>query len=64
LQNYSNPFNPSSTISYSIPTASLVTLYVYDVLGNELKSLIIGENTDGNYDLEFNAASTQSGIYF
>lgn len=64
LQNYSNTFNPSTTISYSIPTTSFVTLNVYDVLGNEIKSLVIGENTDGNYDLEINAASPQSGIYF
>jgi hypothetical protein len=41
-----------------------VTLNVYDILRNEIKNLVNVENTDGNYDLEFNAESLQSRIYF
>jgi hypothetical protein len=63
-QNYPNPFNPSTTISYFIPTSSFVILKVYDILGNEIRSLVNEEKTPGNYQLEFNAANLPTGIYF
>ena len=63
-QNYPNPFNPSTTINFTIPTSSLVTLKVFDVLGNEISSLVNEEMSVGNYEVEFNAANRPSGVYF
>ena len=63
-QNYPNPFNPTTTISYSIKQKGLVTLQVFDILGNEVKTLINEAKEAGNYKIEFNAASFASGIYF
>jgi hypothetical protein len=64
LQNYPNPFNPSTTIRYNIPQLSFVTLKVYDVLGNEIETLVNEEKPIGNYEIEFNANNLSSGIYF
>jgi hypothetical protein len=63
-QNYPNPFNPSTTIKYQIPELSFVTLIVYDVLGNEVATLVNEEKPLGNYEVEFNAINLPSGIYF
>ena len=65
-QNYPNPFNPSTTINYSIPKASFVSLKVYDILGNEVETLVNEEKTAGNYSLQFSTAKQElaSGIYF
>jgi hypothetical protein len=63
-QNFPNPFNPSTTISYSIPTTGLVTLKVYDVLGREVQTLVNQVQQNGNYRVSFNASSMPSGIYF
>ena len=70
-QNYPNPFNPSTTISFSIPivetyrNASLLTiLKVFDVLGNEITTLVNEEKTAGNYSVKFDAKTLASGIYF
>jgi hypothetical protein len=63
-QNYPNPFNPSTTIKYQIPKISFVTVKVYDVLGNEIATLVNEEKLAGEYETEFNAASLPSGIYF
>ncbi len=63
-QNYPNPFNPSTTIIYSIPNLEFVTLKVFDVLGNEVATLVNEEKTVGSYEVEFNAANLSSGIYF
>ncbi|KAA0237982.1 MAG: T9SS C-terminal target domain-containing protein [Chlorobiota bacterium] len=61
-QNYPNPFNPSTVISYQLPVASIVTLKVYDILGNEIATLVNGEKPAGNYEVEFNSHSGLSGI--
>jgi hypothetical protein len=62
-QNYPNPFNPSTKISYRLPENNFVTLKVYDVLGNEITTLVNEEKSAGNYEVNFNAASLSSGIY-
>jgi photosystem II stability/assembly factor-like uncharacterized protein len=63
-QNYPNPFNPTTTIIYSIPSTAVVTLNVYDVLGNEVATLVNEEKTAGSFEVNFNAADLSSGIYF
>ncbi len=63
-QNFPNPFNPSTTISYSIPSTGMVTLKVYDVLGREVSTLVNQVQANGNYRVSFNASSLPSGIYF
>jgi len=63
-QNYTNPFNPSTTISYSIPKLSFVKLVVYDLLGKEITTLVNEEKPKGIYEVELNAKDLSSGIYF
>ncbi len=68
-QNYPNPFNPTTRIHYSIPSnvkseMSNVTLKVYDVLGNEMATLVNEEKDAGNYEVEWNAEKLSSGVYF
>lgn len=67
-QNYPNPFNPSTNIQYAIGSTQLVTLKVYDVLGNEISTLVNEEKPAGNYEVEFkllpNTQGTASCIYF
>jgi len=65
-QNYPNPFNPSTVISYQLPVNSKVTLKVYDVLGNEVTTLVNGEMAAGSYTVPFSAISGStlaSGMY-
>jgi len=63
-QNYSNPFNPTTMIKYEIPELSFVTIKVYDVLGNEITTVVNEEKPIGNYEVEFDATGLTSGIYF
>ena len=62
-QNYPNPFNPITTIRYQIPEVSFVTLKVYDVIGNEIATLVANEKLAGEYSVDFNASSFPSGMY-
>ncbi len=62
--NYPNPFNPSTTIRYSIPEASFTTLIVYDALGNEVSSLVNETKSAGTFEVKFNASNLSSGIYY
>ena len=63
-QNYPNPFNPGTKIKYSIPQLSQVQIKVYDVLGNEVATLVNEEKLDGEYEVEFDGSALTSGIYF
>jgi len=63
-QNYPNPFNPSTIISYQLKKAGMVTLKVYDVLGNEVSVLVNSFQSEGMHKVEFNSANLASGIYF
>lgn len=71
LQNYPNPYNPSTTIKYSIPTVERfaeslykVQLKVFDILGREIETLANKEQVPGNYEVYFDAKDLTSGIYF
>ena len=61
--NYPNPFNPSTKIKFNVPSISDVTIRIYDVLGNEIKTLVNQEKTAGTYEVEFNSEGISSGIY-
>ena len=63
-QNYPNPFNPSTRINFAISNASFVNLKVYDVIGNEIATLVSEEKQAGNYEIDFNATGLPGGIYF
>jgi hypothetical protein len=63
-QNYPNPFNPSTKISFTIAQTDYVSLKVYDVLGNEVTTLINEEKPAGEYEVEFDGERLTSGIYF
>jgi murein DD-endopeptidase MepM/ murein hydrolase activator NlpD len=62
--NYPNPFNPVTKINYSIPHYDLVTIKLYDVLGNEVRTLENNYKLMGNYDLVIDAGGLRSGVYF
>ncbi|MHC1739032.1 MAG: alpha-amylase family glycosyl hydrolase [Ignavibacteriaceae bacterium] len=64
LQNFPNPFNPSTTITYDIRNAGFVSLKVYDMIGNEVATLISEEQAQGRYSVDFNAGNLASGVYF
>lgn len=63
-QNYPNPFNPSTRINFAISNASFVNLKVYDVIGNEIATLVSEEKQAGNYEIDFDATGLPGGIYF
>jgi uncharacterized delta-60 repeat protein len=63
-QNYPNPFNPSTSIQYRVASISQVILTVYDVLGNEITTLVNEEKPAGHYEVEFYGTTLPSGIYF
>jgi len=72
-QNYPNPFNPSTVINYQLPQAGKVTIKIYDIIGNEVSTLVDGNKAAGSYSVTFsanggsasgeNAGSLSSGIY-
>jgi L-ascorbate metabolism protein UlaG (beta-lactamase superfamily) len=63
-QNYPNPFNPITTIEFSIPEHNFVTLKVFDMLGNDICSLVKEEKIPGRYHVNFDGDTFSSGIYF
>lgn len=62
-QNYPNPFNPSTTIKYQIPNDGLVTIKLYDILGNEIKTLVKEQKTKGQYTYKFESTNLAAGVY-
>jgi hypothetical protein len=63
-QNFPNPFNPKTTISYKLSTTDHGTLKVFDVLGRDVTTLVNEEQPTGSYAEKWDAKSVSSGIYF
>ncbi len=63
-QNYPNPFNPKTIINYQLLRFSEVSLKVYDILGNELETLVKEKQNAGIYQVEFDGSNYPSGVYF
>lgn len=62
--NYPNPFNPSTTIAFDLPKQAKVTLVIYDLLGNEVETLVDKELSSGKYRATWEASGLTSGTYF
>jgi len=62
-QNYPNPFNPATRISFALPQEGFVQLKIFDVLGQEIITLIDGERKAGNYTIDWNAGDFSTGVY-
>ncbi len=63
-QNFPNPFNPSTVISFEVPKSSLVTVTVYDLLGREIEKLLLQHLNPGKYHVNWDASNYPSGLYF
>jgi hypothetical protein len=63
-QNYPNPFNPRTTIEYSLSEPGLVQLKVFNLLGNEISTLVYENQSPGEHKVEWNAKGIPSGVYF
>jgi hypothetical protein len=63
-QNYPNPFNPSTMLSFALPQSGLTTLKVYNILGQEVATLLNGFEKSGVHQVLFDAATLSSGVYF
>ncbi|MFC2088818.1 YCF48-related protein [Calditrichota bacterium] len=63
-QNYPNPFNPATVISYQLPVTSYVKLAIYNILGQQVQTLISQKQNAGSYEVRWDASSFASGVYF
>jgi len=63
-QNYPNPFNPETRIDFHVPYDSFITIKVYDILGNEVSTIISRDTKSGEYSMDFNGETLASGVYF
>jgi hypothetical protein len=63
-QNFPNPFNPTTTIKYTVPQNGPVTIKLYDITGKEVATLVNEVKTVGSYDIKLNASGLASGVYF
>jgi len=64
IDNYPNPFNPSTTISYRLPSQGYVSIKVYDMLGQEIVALVNEQQNKGIHTTNFDGTNLSSGIYF
>ena len=64
MQNYPNPFNPVTNLEFGISDLEFVSLKVYDLLGNEIKTLVNEIKSPGVYKVEFDGSNLSSGMYF
>ncbi len=62
--NYPDPFNPSTTIRYTLPVSGRVAVHVYNILGQAVGTLVEGNQNVGTYEVSFNASALSSGVYF
>ncbi|MEK6572656.1 MAG: T9SS type A sorting domain-containing protein, partial [Bacteroidota bacterium] len=62
--NYPNPFNPTTTIKYTLPERSSVHLVVYDILGRQVATVVKDEQSAGTHTVEFSSQGLPSGVYF
>jgi photosystem II stability/assembly factor-like uncharacterized protein len=63
-QNYPEPFNPSTTISFSLPSKFFVSLKIFDLLGREVATIVSEEMSAGSYSRQWTAINMPSGVYF
>ena len=64
FQNYPNPFNPVTSIQYAVNSRQFITLKVYDILGNEIETLVNEEKPAGTFEVTWYAEGLPSGVYF
>lgn len=64
FQNYPNPFNPLTTIKYAVPKRTMVTIDLYNLLGQKVSTLVKGNKAPGNYKVKLQAVHLASGLYF
>lgn len=64
FQNFPNPFNPTTKIVYTLPHESYISLKIYNALGQEVATLIEGQQAGGSYEITLNASKFTSGVYF
>jgi hypothetical protein len=64
MQNYPNPFNPSTTIRFTLPVKSDIVIGVYNSIGEKVSEVFRGELEEGYHQVEFNASTLTSGVYF
>ena len=62
-QNYPNPFNPSTTIRYAVPVESKVSISIFNLLGQEITTLVSGVESAGYHEVQFNGMNLSSGVY-
>jgi hypothetical protein len=64
FQNYPNPFNPSTSMCFHLPQSSFVTLKIYNLLGQEIETIINEQRFAGTHEINWTARGVPSGIYF